>query len=667
MTKFNSARSLNILKIGLVAILLLSVALLAVSCAHTHNFVLQDEREATCENKGYKYYECECGEHYTEEQPATGHKVQYVVEGDRHYQKCTNDGCVYQTVKTEHSYTIYIAAESKPPKCDEDGVEVRACVCGKKHQTVLSATHKLAYKQTATGHYEQCTECEYKTDEVAHSYSTLVQRTDPTCKSVGSETKSCVCGKHNTVELPIADHDYSKYVTDGSEYHWQVCSVCGIEKADSQASHITTGQVIDSTPADCMHYATWTYHCIECDTDIVYPDEVSGYGKHDNKQFDAKEATETADGNKAYWQCQVCHKYFSSKEGTELTWEQIVIPHTLTVVEDYAQLLEIGDGIAENEYAYGKYQVTFTVFMVDSGTLYWNYDNDDMGEFYITNADVSNIKENWIATVNTRIFKSGGELSFVDAELVNVESSDPSEKDKLSINIKVVFEDNLNQVANVKAVDQKGNEYGNNYYGSGAFFPLALNKNDVIHFEAEAYDSRVLKSVIVNNKSYTLTNGRTEDITVTEDITAEFVFAEQHVLQLTKINKIDTSVWNAPVQVINPYLSYEYDYSGSPNDEGRLYKGSKTRFYVDNAYITRVVIEYHDYELTEVVKNAVNVGNSKDGYLQKVSQSIDAQNKATFVFDKSSGYSYFEFNTDVSQARIVSITIYYETYNTFAQ
>ena len=189
----------------------------------------------------------------------------------------------------------------------------------------------------------------------------------------------------------------------------------------------------------------------------------------------------------------------------------------------------------------------------------------------------------------------------------------------------------------------------------------------MIHFEAEAYDSRVLKSVIVNNKSYTLTNGRTEDITVTEDITAEFVFAEQHVLQLTKINKIDTSVWNAPVQVINPYLSYEYDYSGSPNDEGRLYKGSKTRFYVDNAYITRVVIEYHDYELTEVVKNAVNVGNSKDGYLQKVSQSIDAQNKATFVFDKSSGYSYFEYNADVSQARIVSITIYYETYNTFAQ
>lgn len=669
MANFKTDRSLNILKLVLIVVLLVSVALIASSCNHKHNFVLQDEKDAACESKGYKYYECDCGEHYSEEQAALGHKIQYIVEGDRHYQKCFNEGCIYQTVKTEHSYSIYIAGESVAPTCDSDGKEVRECVCGEKYTTVLKARHNLVYKHTATGHYEHCAECGYSTNEEEHNYSTLIGKQNSTCLKKGFETKSCVCGMQNTQELPIADHDYSKYVTDGGEYHWQLCSVCEAEKQDSRAPHITdSGDSGKYTPGDCLHYDVWTYHCIECDTDIDYPYEGEGYGKHDNKQYDAKDATETEDGNKAYWQCNVCRKYFSSKEGAEITWDEIVIPHTLTVIEDYAQLLEIGKNTIDGQSAYGKYQFTFTVFAVSGGYLSYYYDDPQLGEntldFYVNNVEVTESMENCVVTLNIRISKYGEQIVY-DADIVSIESSNPSVKDKFSINLKVVFEDSLNQVADVKAVDQNGNEYGNNSYGSGSFFPLALNKNDVIHFEAKAYDGRVLKSIVINNKSYTLTDGKTEDITVTEDISAEFVFAAQFVLQLTKINKIDTSVWNAPVQVINPYLSYEYDYSGSPNDDGRLYKGSKTRFYVNNAYITRVVIEYQDYELTEVAKNAVNVGKSKDGYLQKFSQSINAQNEATFVFDKSNGYSYFEYNADVSQARIVSITIYYETYNTF--
>ncbi len=668
MTNLKASRLIKTLRIVLTLVLLTTVILIASACAHKDNFVLQEERAATCENKGYRYYECECGKHYSEEIPALGHKIKYEVEDGRHYQKCLNEGCIYQTVKTEHTYSVFIAEESRRPTCTADGLEVKACVCGEKQQTVLTAQHSLVYKQTATGHRAECTNCEYKAEEAEHSYSTLVQSQPSTCQSQGFETKSCVCGKQNTQMLPLSGHDYSKYVTDGSEYHWRLCTVCNQEMENSRLPHVTDGTVVKHTPADCQHYAVWTYHCIECNQDIDYPDEVSGYGKHDNKEFDAKDPTETADGNIRYFQCQVCNRYFTSKEGTELTWEEIVIPRTLTFVEDYRQLLEIGNKTPDGEYAYGKYQFTFEVFAVENGCLSYCYEDaagEDILEFYVDNADVDVSMEGCIATVNLRIYKNGDNVVYY-AELINVEYKDPVVKDKFSLRFSAVLENNVNQVGLIKAVVNSVDQYDNDYYYDNKFFPNVLNKNDVIHFELEVYGNQLLKSLVINGKSYTLTNGRTEDIEVTEDIVAEFTYSSQYVLQLTKINKIDTSQWNAPVQVVNPYLSYEYDYSGSPNDDGRLYKGSITRFYLDNAYITKVSIEYEDYQLTEVVKNTVKVGKKKDGYLETSKQSIDAENKAEFNFAKSQEYAYFEYNADNSQARIVSITIYYETYNTFA-
>lgn len=49
--------------------------------------------------------------------------------------------------------------------------------------------------------------------------------------------------------------------------------------------------------------------------------------KHELQHFDAIAATETDEGNKEYWECTKCHKYFSDAEGTKVTtWDKIVEP-----------------------------------------------------------------------------------------------------------------------------------------------------------------------------------------------------------------------------------------------------------------------------------------------------------------------------------------------------
>ena len=49
--------------------------------------------------------------------------------------------------------------------------------------------------------------------------------------------------------------------------------------------------------------------------------------KHELVHHAAKAATETEDGNKEYWECSRCHKYFKDDEGsTAITWDEIVIP-----------------------------------------------------------------------------------------------------------------------------------------------------------------------------------------------------------------------------------------------------------------------------------------------------------------------------------------------------
>ena len=85
---------------------------------------------------------------------------------------------------------------------------------------------------------------------------------------------------------------------------------------------------------------------------------VKGIHVHQMVHFPAKEATEAEEGNIEYWRCTACGKYFADEEGTtELTWEEIVIaklPHTHKLEHfDAKEATETEDGNIEYWYCAG--------------------------------------------------------------------------------------------------------------------------------------------------------------------------------------------------------------------------------------------------------------------------------------------------------------------------
>ena len=75
---------------------------------HTHNYVMTDEKEATCTEEGSKTYTCECGESYTEPIAALGHAYEITSQTSA---ACTEAGeTVYTCSRCDNSYAEAIPA-----------------------------------------------------------------------------------------------------------------------------------------------------------------------------------------------------------------------------------------------------------------------------------------------------------------------------------------------------------------------------------------------------------------------------------------------------------------------------------------------------------------------------------------------------------------------------
>ena len=199
-----------------------------------------------------------------------------------------------------------------------------------------------------------------------------------TCKTEGTCT---ICG-----EPYILPHDFSAdkktaeaLKTAGTckteaEYYYS-CAVCdSVEKDDNHiftgekdSSNHTGGTEIRGTKdATCTEegYTGDTY-CKGCGVKISTGSSTNKL-PHDLVNTPAKEATVTETGNKEYWQCTVCDKYFSDAEGTnEITdlesWkagegkiDKLIPPKTDSVTSDkdgnvsvfIEKSITINDGVA---------------------------------------------------------------------------------------------------------------------------------------------------------------------------------------------------------------------------------------------------------------------------------------------------------------------------------
>ena len=120
---------------------------------HTHTYSFEITKASTCTEKGIKEYTCSCGDSYTEDIPATGHKLASTVieptdENDGYtLHKCTNEGCDYEykdnivphkTSEDVHQHK-YVGKITKEPTCVEAGTMTYSCECGVSYTEGISA------------------------------------------------------------------------------------------------------------------------------------------------------------------------------------------------------------------------------------------------------------------------------------------------------------------------------------------------------------------------------------------------------------------------------------------------------------------------------------------------------------------------------------------------
>lgn len=254
--------------------------------------VKDDTLKPTCSQDGYVIYECpkkDCKGDVTVTVPATGvhtgngkivNKVEATCtkEGTKAYQLCTGCGAFL----------------------DENGkyignTEKSLVIPKTAHKYVLKSD--VAAECTTAGYKEyECSDCKAtkitnKVNPLGHNY-VWKDGKEPNCVEPGyTKYKECSrCGdidpQNPKTEIPVVDHNL---------------------------------KVTLKTPT-CTEKGSRTFKCENPDCTYFTPrvEEIPALG-HTFKDHAAKAATCTDDGNKAYKECTVCHKYFASDAKADST------------------------------------------------------------------------------------------------------------------------------------------------------------------------------------------------------------------------------------------------------------------------------------------------------------------------------------------------------------
>ena len=630
-------------------------------------------REATCYREGHQDRECTvCGLVYHETTPMTGEhnfSPEWTTNGTFHWHACLNgDGkCTAKGDETQHTFEIV----RKEPTCTEPGNEHKQCECG---QIQSGSNHTLP----AAG----------------HSYEEEIL-TPATCSQAGEVKKVCrACGDTVIEPLAILKHSWTIWDSDDSQ-HWHICSECGTVQTSKGNHNFSLRTVVEATCTKdgyklevctaCEHEKRTTlpahhdYHatdvgrvdptctelgihleiCGVCGDTRTVVDELLGYADHDVVYYPKKEATSDTDGNRNYWQCRVCGKYFSSHScETELDEDEVFIRAPKShEVESIRELKEIAfedyDGVVSKDW----YTITLTVFEVDAYRSYLCLtDSVDLLEIYFVDEtyNLSTISSDDVVTIRGHLLAEGGEITLCDAQILEVDCGD----DTLVHLIFSISGDTDHVILNTTSdsgCDLNIVNYGYvaNLYNYNCLW--AGEESLTLHFVS--YEGTIVNTLVVNGKSYTMAGGNLT-VDVIESLYIEIDFRDPgRATNVVTVDEINTS-WNAKVTV-DPYVSYAY--VNGNNDSGHIVKGSYLKFYLENAYITHIEIEFENYELSAVAGNTINAGTD-EGHKSKTNYTLNGT-LVTLNFETYSRIAFFEYSANASQARIKSIKIYYNTYN----
>ncbi len=636
----------------------------------TEDYPCESNKAPTCGEKGHQDKRCTVCEHvYHTVLPATGQHTWSVGDdlhynGAQHWHYCT----VCQAEADDREVHTWQWRTLKEPTCTENGSRQEYCVCGAvgKTSSIPLSGHK------------------YEPDEDT--------RQQPTCTEKGSVKMVCsVCGDNYVEQLAALKHNWSSEWLSDENGHWHKCERCQVEQEskgnhnfretarqsatctvdgyyDEQctacgysrrtvipAHHVWAATDDGRIDPTCTQLGSHVEHCSVCGQTQTVVDETLGYAPHQPREVAAKEATFTERGWYRHWTCDVCGQNFRTKNCEELYPDsELYIPATAPVVVDtIAELLEI----AQRDYATAPsktyYQITAQVFYCEDNVCYI-YESDDLTAIVELDAsmyyDLETVCTDELITVFGYLTVEGDEAKLTEAHISDVEDG---------IDELVHLQVSVNGKDDVQlSVTCGGTQTDLVYYSRQKLVLFnSLEVGEELTFTFRSYTASKLSRIVINGESYTMEHG-TLSVEVTGNMVCEFDISEYTESSAT-VEEFALP-FNAPAQKADAYVEYELDNNNADNPH--IVKNSILRFTVRNAYITRVEIVFEDYELTEVGKNTVSVGKSKDSKTS-VAYSIGSKNTATFIFNESDQYTYFEYSADHSQARIVSVRIYYNTYN----
>ena len=252
-----------------------------VTTPHTHVYDQTNtdaahlKTPATCTEAAVYYKSCTCGENGTEtftSGSALGHDYTKKVENNT-YLKTAASNCT--------EYNVYWYACSR---CDANAKD-DAAATDKYYTSTTAGNHSFTEKIEDAAHY--------------------VAGTGTDCQSVKKYYYDCAyCDQIGTTtwdSTTYGEHNYAATWSSDADGHWHECSLCHGKK--DEAAHTPGAAATETTPQKCT----------ECDYIIT---AALGHTHH-MTPVAANPATCTEDGNKAYYVCSGCSKWFADAAGNE--------------------------------------------------------------------------------------------------------------------------------------------------------------------------------------------------------------------------------------------------------------------------------------------------------------------------------------------------------------
>ena len=320
-----------------------------------HKLTKTEAKAATCTEPGNNaYWTCDtCGQVFKDEQGtqpttvdaetinATGHtpKTDWTTDGDYHWHVCDKCGAV---VGDKAAHTFDTNDCTKDRKCTECGYEKKA---GQHAWVDKTYTWSDDFKCTAT---TKCISCQEPLTEKVDGVKTTVPAT---CvadgKDVYTATFTNTAFETQTKEVTIEKlgHTYSAPVWSWSEDGKTATATFTCTREGCTAETTGHAQTVTATVSGkqkvaptCTDKGTTTYTAkvtfeTKDYTDTKDVQDIKALG-HKLTKTAAKAATCTEAGNKEYYTCGTCGKFFSDKDGkTEIakdSWVIAALGHKLT-------------------------------------------------------------------------------------------------------------------------------------------------------------------------------------------------------------------------------------------------------------------------------------------------------------------------------------------------